>query len=43
VYATERLTELDTLCDPTVGRALEAQGIVLRSFAELNHLRNAAR
>jgi chitin disaccharide deacetylase len=34
-YATERPEELRVLCDPRVKEAFEAQGIQLRSFADL--------
>lgn len=35
-YDTERRTELETLCDPSVRDALTESGIALRSFAELD-------
>jgi predicted glycoside hydrolase/deacetylase ChbG (UPF0249 family) len=33
-YAEERRQEVQTLCDPAVRAAIEAQGIRLTSFAE---------
>jgi predicted glycoside hydrolase/deacetylase ChbG (UPF0249 family) len=35
IYEHERTTELETLCDPRVRAAIEEQGIVLASFADL--------
>lgn len=43
VYAGERLAELETLCDPSLRDVLAREQIALRSFAELNSTRNAAR
>ena len=43
VYADERIAELETLCDPGLRDVLTREGIALRSFAELNSTRNAAR
>jgi chitin disaccharide deacetylase len=34
-YGTERVTEVETLCDPRVSAAIERAGVLLRSFAEL--------
>jgi predicted glycoside hydrolase/deacetylase ChbG (UPF0249 family) len=38
VYSGERALELETLCDPRVRRAIEDEGIQLRSFAEVTPL-----
>jgi chitin disaccharide deacetylase len=35
VYATERVTEVATLCSPVVRAALDDEGVELRSFADL--------
>jgi predicted glycoside hydrolase/deacetylase ChbG (UPF0249 family) len=43
VYADERVTEVATLCDRRLREVLTTQRIALRSFAELNAIRNAAR
>jgi chitin disaccharide deacetylase len=43
VYAEERVIELATLCDPRIRAALEAGNVALRSFTELNDVRNKAR
>jgi predicted glycoside hydrolase/deacetylase ChbG (UPF0249 family) len=37
-YRTEREVELQTLCDPAIRRRLDALGIVLASYHELNQL-----
>jgi chitin disaccharide deacetylase len=34
-YGQERVRELETLCDPRVAAAIESEGIVLRSFAQI--------
>jgi chitin disaccharide deacetylase len=34
-YADERLREADTLCDPAVRAAIEATGVVLRTFGDV--------
>lgn len=39
-YDSERRTELETLCDPTVRAALTAAGVELRSFADLDSRRD---
>jgi adenylyl-sulfate kinase len=36
VYADERMAEVETLCDPRVRAALAAEGVELRSFAQLD-------
>jgi len=36
-YAVERPRELETLCDPRVKAVMDAEGIELRSFADLAH------
>ena len=35
MYGRERLREVETLCDPRVRRALEREGVALRSFSDL--------
>jgi chitin disaccharide deacetylase len=36
-YAAERVREVEALCDPRVREALAAEGVELRSFADLPH------
>jgi adenylyl-sulfate kinase len=38
VYSRERVVELETLCDPALRGVLEDEGIVLRSFSQLELL-----
>jgi adenylyl-sulfate kinase len=35
VYGDERVTEVETLCDPEVRQVIDEESVVLRSFAEL--------
>jgi predicted glycoside hydrolase/deacetylase ChbG (UPF0249 family) len=35
MYATERLTELETLCDPRVREAIDRNGVILCGFGDL--------
>jgi adenylylsulfate kinase len=35
VYGDERVTEVETLCDPEVRRVIDEESVALRSFAEL--------
>jgi adenylyl-sulfate kinase len=43
VYGSERLLELETLCDPRLRELIEQEGIELRSFAELEEFAPSAR